>query len=493
MATHASNTVFSLIRFKRLIVLIFVAQAALVGCRGPWFKRSEKFEPLVVSEKSQPSAPRSFASSRLRPAGPATGNELAASAPRPETQSRKISDATEDDKSFNEALEDDSLPAELRELNQRTIAALKNRSSGDLLAVNDTEPATPNKPAESESSFTISDSEDASAPDAQTTETKTKVAEAKDRVAQKSAPAQTPGTQALATQPKSAKSPLPDSKTMQVNYESNGRAEDRSVSTADAKADANLTANEDRMPRNAIAIETPKQDWHMLIQEARALMQAEAESAASQSPSQKLAIESKIRLMSLALDDLEGAMTPIEFLEPDGEDYFINQMQALHAVTDVSGNPVISRRWTIGLQSQRKAQAHMAAMSNLEIHNVAFCTEVDSFGIITKFPQYHFQPDQQVLLYCELDNFVSQKLKNEYETKLQGSYEIVDSSGRRVTDQLLPPDEHICSNQRRDYFIAYRIFTPKDIAPGRYTLKLTIEDMNGHKFGQSSIDFQIVK
>ena len=98
-----------------------------------------------------------------------------------------------------------------------------------------------------------------------------------------------------------------------------------------------------------------------------------------------------------------------------------------------------------------------------------------------------------MLLYCELDNFISEKLKNEYETKLQGSYEIVDKSGKRVTDQLLPPDEHICSNHRRDYFIAYRIFMPKEIPAGSYTLKLTIEDMKGRKFGQSSIDFQIVE
>ena len=154
---------------------------------------------------------------------------------------------------------------------------------------------------------------------------------------------------------------------------------------------------------------------------------------------------------------------------------------------------MLNRRWTLALQSHRKAQMNLAAVSNLEIQNATFCTEVDSFGIISKFPQYHFRKDQELLLYCELDNFVSTPVKDGFETQLQGSYEIVDSNGRRVADQLLPMDEHVCRNQRRDYFIAYRMYMPQDVKPGRYTLKLTIEDMKGRKFGQTNVDFQIIQ
>ena len=68
--------------------------------------------------------------------------------------------------------------------------------------------------------------------------------------------------------------------------------------------------------RTAIAIETSKSDWRLLAQEAIAAMQAELENSPNQTDSQKLAIESKIRMMNLVIDDLDGAMTPIEFLEP---------------------------------------------------------------------------------------------------------------------------------------------------------------------------------
>jgi hypothetical protein len=242
-----------------------------------------------------------------------------------------------------------------------------------------------------------------------------------------------------------------------------------------------------------IKIETANTDWRVLASETLAALQAESDSTTALSPDQKLAIEAKKRMLSLVLDDLDSAMTPIDSLQPHEQEFFQHEFQALHAATDPKGNPVLNRRWTLALQSHRKAQMSLAAVSNLEIQNATFCTEVDSFGILSKFPQYHFRKDQELLLYCELDNFVSTPVKDGFETQLQGSYEIVDSNGRRVADQLLPMDEHVCRNQRRDYFIAYRMYMPQDVKPGRYTLKLTIEDMKGHKFGQTNVDFQIVQ
>ncbi len=97
-----------------------------------------------------------------------------------------------------------------------------------------------------------------------------------------------------------------------------------------------------------------------------------------------------------------------------------------------------------------------------------------------------------MLLYCELDNFQAEQVKDGFETQLQGSYEIVDAGGRRVAELLLPVDSDVCRHQRRDYFIAYRIYMPQQIATGRYQLRLTIEDMKGRKFGQTNLDFQIV-
>jgi hypothetical protein len=111
--------------------------------------------------------------------------------------------------------------------------------------------------------------------------------------------------------------------------------------------------------------------------------------------------------------------------------------------------------------------------------------------MIDKFPDYAFRADQKVLLYCELENFVSVQVDRGYETKLRGHYEIVDADGKRLEYYPLPPDKDICSNRRSDFYIAYLMQMPQKIPPGDYQLRLLIEDVHGEKTGKSEIDFRI--
>jgi hypothetical protein len=248
----------------------------------------------------------------------------------------------------------------------------------------------------------------------------------------------------------------------------------------------------DSLPGSAHQLDsttTPDLGWREHIYQA--LEQLEQEAAAS-SPEEQVHRAMVDRLLHLSLGDLNAASEPIDGLQSNGQDFIRYSLQALHAAADPAGNPVEIKRYTLAMLSQRKALSHLAAVSNLEVLNATFCSEVDGFGVVTKFPQYSFKRDQELLLYCELDNFVSTHLEGKgFETQLQGSYEIVDSTGRRIADQLLPMDSHLCRNQRRDYFIAYRIYMPPNIDPGKYQLKLTVEDLKGRKFGQSNLAFEI--
>lgn len=230
-------------------------------------------------------------------------------------------------------------------------------------------------------------------------------------------------------------------------------------------------------------------DWRQHI--AAAIAQLEQQPTTS-TPEEKIHMQMVDRLLHMSLGDIEAASEPIDGLQTNGQDFIRHSLKSLYEVTNPTGNPVEIKRYTLAMLSQRQALSHLAAVSNLDVRNATFCTEVDGFGVVTKFPQYTFKPDQELLLYCELDNFVSTHTEGKgYETQLQGSYEIVDANGRRVADQLLPMDSHLCRNQRRDYFIAYRMYMPQKIDPGKYQLKLTVEDMKGRKFGQAALDFQI--
>ncbi len=241
--------------------------------------------------------------------------------------------------------------------------------------------------------------------------------------------------------------------------------------------------------RDASGIADDELTWREHLHHALAQLEQEPNATSPEEQVHRAMVD---RLLHLSLGDINSASEPIDGLQTHGQDFIRHSLESLYEVANPSGNPVEIKRYSLAMLSQRKALSHLAAVSNLEVHNATFCTEVDGYGVVTKFPQYAFKADQELLLYCELDNFVSSHIDGKgFETQLQGSYEIVDASGRRVADQLLPMDSHLCRNQRRDYFIAYRIYMPPKIDPGKYQLKLTVEDLKGRKFGQANLDFQI--
>lgn len=243
-------------------------------------------------------------------------------------------------------------------------------------------------------------------------------------------------------------------------------------------------------PASVKASENTTAEVRALAEQLRQKLQA-AEATAHSSDN-RIDLAHKQRLVSLILEDLEAAQQPIEELNPAAQDYIASTLQSLHEATDKSGNPIDNRRFTRALESHREAASSLARLANLELRNAAFCTEVESFGLVTRFANYQFQAAQQVLLYCEIENFVSRRSADGFETKLQGNYEIIDSRGRPVVDQLLPEDTDVCGNQRHDFYIAYRLNMPRNIKPGKYELNLVVEDMHGQKIGQTKIEFEIV-
>ncbi len=233
--------------------------------------------------------------------------------------------------------------------------------------------------------------------------------------------------------------------------------------------------------------------WDQSLSQAESALTEELENGSTMDDKLRFKYELALRLIRLANNNVEEALEPIEGMQQSEQEYFRYQLQALFDSTNPEASPVASRRWALVMENQRKANQHLASISNLEIRNAAFCTDVQGYGSVTPFQSKLFKPDQDVLLYCELENVTADEIRNGFETQLQGSYEIVDSRGNRIADQLLPMEKEICSNYRRDYFVVYRIFMPLQIAPGNYEMRVTIEDMKGKKFGQTSLEFQIQK
>jgi hypothetical protein len=208
--------------------------------------------------------------------------------------------------------------------------------------------------------------------------------------------------------------------------------------------------------------------------------------------------EQQLRLAYLGAGKLDEAVAEIESLPGSQREAFKHLMFGLGVWLSPDESRRVPLRGAKVLRSLREASRELAASSKLEIKNLVFCERVDYYGWYTEFPRYEFQPRQQVILYVEIENFAAEyKPPAGYETELHGSYEILDASGQIVASRQLPPDREVCRNYRRDYFLAYRIYLPEQIAPGRYRLELTIEDLKarsayqGRKLGEGTIEFTI--
>jgi hypothetical protein len=209
-------------------------------------------------------------------------------------------------------------------------------------------------------------------------------------------------------------------------------------------------------------------------------------------------LEQQLRLAYVSAGRLDDAVSGVESLDAMQREAYKNLMFGLGIwlSPDESRRPPL--RSAKVLHSLRDATTELAAAGKLEVKNLVFCERVDHFGWYSEFPRKEFQPRQQVILYAEVENFTAeQKGGTGYETELQGSYVILDSGGQEVASRQLQLDKEVCRNHRRDYFLAYRLYMPEGISPGRYRLELTVEDLKargkyqGRKLGEGVIEFAI--
>ena len=152
------------------------------------------------------------------------------------------------------------------------------------------------------------------------------------------------------------------------------------------------------------------------------------------------------------------AVAPIEGLSEDKHKFWKQQYYGLLVSLDPTGmHAAASRRAALALRYYDTAQSHLANLSTLDVRGLAFCSRVESFGRYDEFRTYNFRAGQEVLLYVEVEHFAAEKQGDQFETELQGEYEILDAQGMHIANVVLPHNKQLCNNRRRDYFIAYKL------------------------------------
>ncbi len=188
----------------------------------------------------------------------------------------------------------------------------------------------------------------------------------------------------------------------------------------------------------------------------------------------------------------ESAMISMEGMTPEEQSFMRHHLQGLWHLIDPEGHPSTSQRLSsVATEFREAAKLAGAATTALDVKRLTFCTEIEAYGQIKPFDENRFKKGQQVILYCEVENFKANQNETGFEMHLQGSYEIYDSENQRIFNQVLPADRQVSANYLRDYFVAYQMFLPNDLVSGRYSLKLTMEDLVGTKYGQAEVNFEI--
>ena len=188
----------------------------------------------------------------------------------------------------------------------------------------------------------------------------------------------------------------------------------------------------------------------------------------------------------------ESAMISMEGMTPEEQSFMRHHLQGLWHLIDPEGHPSTSQRLSsVATEFREAAKLAGAATTALDVKRLTFCTEIEAYGQIKPFDENRFKKGQQVILYCEVENFKANQNETGFEMHLQGSYEIYDSENQRIFNQVLPADRQVSANYLRDYFVAYQMFLPNDLVSGRYSLKLTMEDLVGTKYGQGEVNFEI--
>ncbi len=232
-------------------------------------------------------------------------------------------------------------------------------------------------------------------------------------------------------------------------------------------------------------------DWRGALAKTIMLLEDKVYNSQASSKDRAEHLETVLHLLYATSGQSDQAVEPIYSLDPDEREFWQHLIHSMTIVMETEAERSTSLRAAATLRELRAARRMLARLSDLDVKQMTFCTAVHSFGQFEAFEGSSFKPEQKILLYFEVDNFVSTKSKKGYETRLKGRYSIYNAEGDRVANRDYPSSQETCRNYRRDYFVRYMMTIPAHLEPGQYMLELTVEDENAKKFGQGVISFDV--
>jgi len=134
--------------------------------------------------------------------------------------------------------------------------------------------------------------------------------------------------------------------------------------------------------------------------------------------------------------------------------------------------------------------------ADLEIASLKFCTKVERFGVYEEMKQLRFPTGvrNRTIVYCEIKNFTSVPTEDQqYRVLLAQKIKILNKQGQTVHETA--DDDVPCVSRRpvEDLFLVQLVDLPVNLSPGKYILRVYVEDKLAAKAREGQVEFEVVR
>ncbi len=148
------------------------------------------------------------------------------------------------------------------------------------------------------------------------------------------------------------------------------------------------------------------------------------------------------------------------------------------------------------LADVEKLREVLTPHADLKIPTVKLCTNVDRFSVYDEIDPPQFQSGKRnlAIVYCEVKNFTWVPTEDSQWRALLGErIKVLNPKGETIYQT---PDEDVpYTNRQRleDFYLGRVVELPRGLRPGKYILRVYVEDKLAGKASENQIDFRMTK
>jgi hypothetical protein len=201
------------------------------------------------------------------------------------------------------------------------------------------------------------------------------------------------------------------------------------------------------------------------------------------------------QLLRFVRDEQTPDMADVAQLSGEDRDILLALLDGLNNFRNAAhadGNLMLNRK----IQPLLEMADRLRSQAQLAIPTVAFCSEVNSYGVYQPMPSSRFPAgaDNQMIVYCEAANFSSvQGSDRMWRTRLKQEMVLYTDTGLAVWPDKPNAESFVdqSHNRRHDFFISRKIELPSVLTAGKYLLKITLTDEESNRVAEANAPLEI--